>query len=286
MKHQGKIKLSRISALHYSKWIFRSLLFLTALCLHIFNRVRGGDEPFAGLDKNIWFLAAVGAVFSVEMLLRFFPSAYESMGCQKQFRRNMLATQAKIPSHTPHGHWFVALFWVLLNGAIAAVYFLGWIDRSILVLIALFYAVCDMICILFFCPFQTWMMKNKCCGSCRIYNWDYAMMFTPLLFAGIPLGWALCGEAAVLLIFWEVTARRHPERFSEETNAALACANCKEHLCQHKRQLQGFLVKYRKVYLPRLRAKVEEKWRKAEVKRHQKAQKQIPPPKTANKDDE
>ena len=56
------------------------------------------------------------------------------------------------------------------------------IDEGVLWLVCLFYGVCDMICILFFCPFQSWFLKNKCCCTCRIYNWDYAMMFTPLFF--------------------------------------------------------------------------------------------------------
>ena len=37
------------------------------------------------------------------------------------------------------------------------------------------------ICILFYCPFQMWFLKNRCCVNCRIYNWDYAFLFTPFL---------------------------------------------------------------------------------------------------------
>jgi hypothetical protein len=58
----------------------------------------------------------------------------------------------------------------------------GILDDGIMILLCSAYSICDIICILFFCPFQTWFMKNKCCSTCRIYNWDYAMMFTPLFF--------------------------------------------------------------------------------------------------------
>ena len=93
------------------------------------------------------------------------------------------------------------------------------------------------ICILFFCPFQTWFMKNKCCGSCRIYNWDYAMMFTPLFFVRENYAWSLLVLSSALLVRWEVTFYLHPERFSENTNEYLMCRNCTERLCAHKKQL-------------------------------------------------
>lgn len=102
-----------------------------------------------------------------------------------------------------------------------------------------------MICILFFCPFQTWLMKNKCCTSCRIYNWDFVMMFTPLLFIRSYATWSLFAMAFILFLRWEITLSLHPERFAENTNASLSCGCCEEKLCHHKGQLQSFLKKNR-----------------------------------------
>ena len=99
-------------------------------------------------------------------------------------------------------------------------------------------------------PFQTWFMKNRCCTTCRIYNWDFAMMFTPLVFIPSLYTYSLLGFALALLIRWEVTYRLHPERFSPATNRYLSCANCKEKLCSHKKQLRGFLKKYRDRFFP------------------------------------
>lgn len=135
----------------------------------------------------------------------------------------------------------MAAAWVGLNAVIGGLYFAALLDEMLLIIISLAYSVCDMICILFFCPFQTWFMKNKCCGSCRIYNWDYAMMFTPLVFIQSVYTWTLCAMALTLLIRWELTLYRHPERFYEATNQSLKCANCREKLCQHKKQLRRFL---------------------------------------------
>jgi len=48
----------------------------------------------------------------------------------------------------------------------------------------------------------------------------------------------------VLLVEWEITYHAHPERFFDETNAALRCANCKEKLCSHKKQLRRLHAKW------------------------------------------
>jgi hypothetical protein len=170
------------------------------------------------------------------------------MGCQKQFKKNYIPSGKEFehvpnPGAPKHPTLVVLLSWVLLNGAIFALFFAGIIDEGILVLIALAYSICDMICILFFCPFQEWMMKNKCCGSCRIYNWDFAMMFTPFIVVKSFYTWSLLGLALLLVFAWEVFYRKFPERFYENTNLALACKNCPEKLCHHKQSLRNFLAK-------------------------------------------
>ena len=239
-------RISLISFLHYLKLLFRSLLFLAATAVYVVRRVRGIPFSLRVITDRPIILGVIAAIFFVEMLFRFFPSRLESMGCQKQFARNYIPKEA---SETCRGTWrglLAVLFsWILLNALIGAAYFLDLIDEGILLLICLFYSVCDMICILFFCPFQTWIMKNKCCGSCRIYNWDYAMMFTPLVFIPGVYTYGLLGVALLLLLVWELAALLHPERFSEETNERLSCKNCKEKLCHHKGQLRSFLKKNR-----------------------------------------
>ena len=88
-------------------------------------------------------------------------------------------------------------------------------------------------------------MKNRCCTVCRIYNWDFAMMFTPLVFIPNVYTWSLLGMSLLLLLRWEITLRRHPERFSDRTNACLSCQNCTEKLCHHNKPLQVFRLKER-----------------------------------------
>ena len=228
------LKISKISTLHYIKLVFRSILFIVAFVDYIYARLNDLPERFP------WILAVVWVIFAVEMLLRFFPSSLESKGCQKQFKKNYIQTECQ-EIREEHQWWRTAIAaasWLGLNAIIVALYYTGIIDRGIMILISLFYSVCDMICILFFCPFQSWILKNKCCASCRIYNWDYAMMFTPFVFIGGFFGWSLFGLSLGLLLRWEITYRRHPERFYPSTNEFLSCANCKEKLCAHKTQLR------------------------------------------------
>lgn len=239
-----KVKISAISSLHYIKLAFRALLFLAVAAAYFLSRYKG-SPIYGSMEKSTPLLTFVWIVFAVEMVLRFFPSKLESMGCQKQFKRNYIPKSDADRTARKHeaggGLVSVILFWVSLNGIIGALYIKGIIDEGALLLIALFYSVCDMICILFFCPFQTWMMKNKCCGSCRIYNWDYAMMFTPFIFIDNPYARSLLFLSLLLLAKWELAYYFHPERFSEKTNKSLECCECREKLCQHKKQLQSFL---------------------------------------------
>ncbi len=244
-----KIKPTKTVCLHYFKLTFRFLLFITALFLYIYNRSNPSGEYFGGFEQNDAFLAVIWVIFALEMVLRFFPSKLESMGCQKQFQKNYIAkpnNEKRISVHPWIVTFAVASAWFALNATIGVLYFMGVINRGILLLVCLFYSVCDVICILFFCPFQVWFMKNKCCVTCRIYNWDYAMMFTPLIYIPNIYAWTLLGLALLLLLKWEINYRVHPERFSEKTNCSLSCTNCTEKLCNQKHQLIEFRKKIKK----------------------------------------
>ncbi len=243
-QREKKPKMSKIVVMHYVKLVFRTCLFLSATLVYIFNRIHATGESFGGFENNNVLLGVIWLIFIVEMFLRFFPSSLESMGCRKQFASQFLPVETateKFKLKTGKTTFMVLVSWVILNGTIGALYLVGVLDRGIMLLIALFYSVCDVVCILFFCPFQTLIMKNKCCGTCRIYNWDYAMMFTPFLFVKNGYAWSLLGVALLLLLCWEIAVLRHPERFCESQNDSLSCGKCQEKLCHHKKQLRYFL---------------------------------------------
>ena len=249
-----KIKLSKTSAMHYWKLAYRSALFLLSAYMYIRNKVNHTPSMFGRFENDRSLLTFLWFVFFTEMVLRFFPGDVESMGCRKQFGKNYIPTGAEIPVLQSNRVTLgIAAGWIGFNALFGILYIAGVFDWGIMVLLAMAYSVCDMICILFFCPFQTWWMKNKCCGSCRIYNWDYAMMFTPFIFVRNVYTWSILFVSLALLAHWEILIYRHPERFSESTNAALSCANCTEKLCHHKRQLQRFHKEYMAVIMEKIK---------------------------------
>ena len=134
-------------------------------------------------------------------------------------------------------------FWVAFNVAIAlALSWLGFIgegapyQEQALIMWVLIYFLFDMICVVLWCPVQLLVMRNRCCTTCQIFNWDAIMTVTPLLLVASDLScawftWPLLALALVILVRWELAFARHPERFDERTNASLSCANCKDKLC-------------------------------------------------------
>lgn len=239
-----QVRLTAVSTFHYFRLVYRSALLLAVLVLYIRSRIASGGRVTDILEKKPAVLAILWLVFALEMILRFFPSRLESPGSQKQFARNYIRSgETDIVIHDNNATMLVALIWICFNAVFGALYLSGIFDDGIMILISCAYSVCDMICILFFCPFQSWFMKNKCCSSCRMYNWDYAMIFTPLAFVRSPYALSLLVLSLALLFRWEITFYRHPERFSEKTNKYLSCDRCTEKLCAHKKQLRSLWKK-------------------------------------------
>ncbi|MCR5250221.1 MAG: hypothetical protein K6E50_06425 [Lachnospiraceae bacterium] len=238
-----KAMLTAVSIYHYVRLIARSLTFLVLLYYYVMYRVQGGQDISEMIESHPVVLSVICIVFLVEMTLRFFPSRLESPGCQKQFAKNYVKTgKTDIVIQDDNAVMLVALIWIAFNAVFGMLHMKGILDDGIMLLLCSFYSVCDLICILFFCPFQSWLLKNKCCCTCRIYNWDYAMMFTPLFFVQKTYTWGLLVLSVALLARWEITFYRFPERFSENTNAYLNCANCTEKLCSHKKQLKTLWI--------------------------------------------
>ena len=176
----------------------------------------------------------------VDMVMQFVPvRGYLPLGSLKQFHRfckpadglrDKERAMAFLKS-TGRDSLKVLGVWTLLVagiGILRRTSVLG--DRELLLVSAAFY-VCDLICVLFWCPFRVWMLKNRCCTTCPIFNWDHVMMFSPLLFIRGFFPLSLFAVAGVVFVVWEVSFTLHPERFCEDTNTALQCHNCTDRLC-------------------------------------------------------
>lgn len=124
----------------------------------------------------------------------------------------------------------VFILWAILILTIGTLYLTNVINRNIVFLITIFFFVCDLICVLIWCPFRL-IMKNKCCTTCRIYNWDHLMMFSPLIFINSFYTISLFVISFIAWLIWELCILIFPERFSEMTNVSLKCSECTDKLC-------------------------------------------------------
>ncbi|MDO4797090.1 MAG: hypothetical protein Q4A01_03620 [Coriobacteriales bacterium] len=143
-----------------------------------------------------------------------------------------------IRKHRLHEIVPVIVFWVVFNVAVGLLLErFGLFSPQTALLWLLFYFVFDMVCVVLWCPLQLVLMRNRCCTTCQIFNWDGIMTVTPLLAVGCLFSWILIALALIVLVRWELAFARHPERFDERTNASLQCANCSDKLCYLRRPL-------------------------------------------------
>jgi len=195
------------------------------------------DTPHVASPLTIVWLLLI-----LSMVVRLIPSRYESLGCQKIYSHRHCSTGKKVTQEevrqANRGALWVLLSWLALNGIFFLSYWKGWIGEQFMVCLAGFYGVCDIICILFFCPFQAWMMHNRCCITCRIFDWDYIMICTPLFVIRSPLALAACLLSVLIFLGWEIAYVKKKEQFFVSGNAALHCSkDCPEQLCAYKRAL-------------------------------------------------
>ena len=128
----------------------------------------------------------------------------------------------------------VAVVWLVINLSFGALYHRRLLTIPQLVLLCALCYLCDLVCVLFFCPFQTFLMHNRCCVNCRIFAWGSWMMAAPLMCVPHWYSWSLFGMGLAVLAVWERRYARYPERFWEGSNRLLQCAHCQEQLCRYK----------------------------------------------------
>jgi hypothetical protein len=109
-------------------------------------------------------------------------------------------------------------------------YYTHVIDNAFLFMVTVLFYVGDLVCVLIWCPFRL-ILHTRCCTTCRIYNWDHLMMFTPIMFIGSLYSTVLVLLALAVWVLWELCVFLYPERFWEQTNHALKCSECTDKLC-------------------------------------------------------
>ena len=173
------------------------------------------------------------------MVLQLIPvKTHISIGSQKVFESLFRPIKEKINyknlkqyiKDTTKSAYKVMIIWILLTVVISILHLTGVIDTGVMILLSTFFYVCDLVCVLIWCPFRL-IMKNKCCTTCRIFNWDHLMMFSPLIFVDGFYAKSLLWMSIGVFLLWEYRIMSYPERFWEGSNEALKCASCTDKLC-------------------------------------------------------
>lgn len=201
-------------------------------------------EAFEILEGNNFFqrlsiFHLLWICWVIDMILQIIPIKNKvPLGSQKLFANRFRPIRDKINYgalrkyvvSTTKAAYKVFIVWCALIAVIGVLYYNGIIDKKIMFMISVFFYVCDLICVLIWCPFRL-MMKNRCCTTCRIFNWDHLMMFSPLIFVGGFYSVSLVILAILAWLVWELCVMMYPERFWEITNVALRCSECTDKLC-------------------------------------------------------
>jgi hypothetical protein len=191
-------------------------------------------------------LHVIWSILMLGMILQIIPEdkyAKITMGSRKQFAETYRPPtegyeKTSLYEYILHNNvrsWVVLLVWMTFNGIFALLYVMDIIGAGELILLSMFFYVADLICVLIWCPFQHFIVKNRCCITCRIFNWGHFMMYTPLLFIKGFFTWSLFFMSIVVLIRWEITYAWYPQRFWEGSNLKLRCDHCDDKICKIKK---------------------------------------------------
>ena len=223
---------------YFIRLIFRIIIFILCLIMCFkpqFYNILEGMNFF----NKFHILHLLWLTWIYDMILQIIPIKNQvALGSQKLFANHFKPIREKINYNnlkkyikkTTISAYIVFIMWTLLIVVIGILYYLGIINKICLFMITVSFYVFDLICVLIWCPFRL-IMKTKCCTTCRIFNWDHFMMFSPLIFCGGFFAISLVVTSLLSLLTWEVCILLYPERFSEMTNTALRCSNCTDKLC-------------------------------------------------------
>ena len=244
--HNIKLKQTPMMTQYMIKLLIRIVIFLSILFLYLFNKELMYELMLQPIWHGISPLHLLWLMFMVMMITHLFPDKLKTMALRKSKKttydpvENYSQTELfAFISNQNVKAWRVMLLWLAFNSIFGILYLFDIMDNADLLMLTVFYFLCDYICILFYCPFQSFIMKNKCCVNCRIYDWGHFMMFTPMLFIRNFYSWSLFFVSCVVLIHWEIIYAKHPERFYSGSNKRLQCINCRDKTCQIKKTLSG-----------------------------------------------
>ena len=240
-------KLSDIRKRYIIRLVLRVIILISSILIIIFDKeqtkILSGWNFFSKFSPFhiLW------GVWIFDMLCQLLPIRKTiALGSQKIFKGRFKPIKDIINYKALHDYivkttksaYMVFIIWIAFIAVISVLRAFNIINDTVLFIITLTFYVCDLICVLIWCPFRL-IMKNKCCTTCRIFNWDHLMMFTPMLLVKGFFSISLIIMSVGVWMLWEIVVIKYPERFWEVSNETLRCSNCTDKLCtQYCRKLR------------------------------------------------
>lgn len=220
----------------YKKLLLEGAVLLASLVCALFYP----ESLVALFTFKLSFFMVFHLLWCIAVLIlmkRFIPQFNTKISLGKIFKRNYSRAGDDSPSKQEKlkdyirkinaGAIRTAVYWTILVLVMGLLYYLNILNKMALFIIVIFFIFMDQFCISIWCPFK-WLIKNKCCNTCRINNWGYLMAFSPLIL--IPSFWtySILFLSILTIVQWEYLFYTYPERFYELYNANLMCKNCKK----------------------------------------------------------
>lgn len=229
-------------AISASKLIFRTLLLLVTYTLFFYDANFLTNILNITIIGNISIFHLIWLFLILEMLQVLFPLFNNHISCGKIFSRHFKNSKndydkERLAAYTRKynkGAVKAGLFWLIILIIIGTLFYSEYIGETGIYLIVIFFYWSDQFCVTVWCPFRSWIVRNKCCNACRIYSWGHFMMFSPLIFLANFYTNTLLLVSIIILIQWEYQHAKHPERFSPISNDNLKCLNCLQGNCRYK----------------------------------------------------
>lgn len=225
------------------RFLGRTILFIITTYLLLVHPQQLDYVNQFGFSDGFQFVDFLWIILMAGLIADFFPRKHISIGSEKQFARcydptghNPIELKGLIKEANLRA-FFMLLTWLIPNLIIGFLYKSHVLfTKEWLLWFCMLYFLGDLVCVLFFCPFQYFILKNRCCATCRVFKWDSLMTFTPLFFIDSRFGSSLILVSAALGFLWEYRYYKYPERFFEQTNKTLRCSQCTTYMCRTKFQ--------------------------------------------------
>lgn len=207
------------------------LLLISAVFTFIY------DDMLIPLEPYIYPLIFI--YFLYDSLTVILPTLNKDIHSSKMYKKNYIPVEnfnrVKLSNMIKKNNIRALVIFIIYTIGVLVVGFsflyFQWFTVKYLYLVFFALNFSDYFCILVWCPFKELFLKNTCCNTCRISNWDRIMKVSILLFIPNLYTISINIIALCVFIYWEYNHLRYPERFYRISNKQLWCTDCSKLNC-------------------------------------------------------